>query len=566
MRQRRSRVLVVPVVLVGLLLASCGTQSAATPSPGAATGSAPPATAAPGNDGSETDAGILSVAWEGDISSLDPSQAYDYISWPGVRLVFETLVGYGDSVDLVPVLAETMPEVSGDGLTYTFTLREGVSFVLPDGSVHREMTADDVVFSLNRLLDPDLTPTPSPVAGSFFTIIDGAQAVVDGEAEEASGIVALDERTVEITIVQPDLTFLNIMAMPFASIVPADIATEDTEALAASPVGTGPYTLESYTVGDSARFVPNEHYWGDPPANDGVEMRFGVDANTAVQQVEANQLDIMGDPIPSGVITSLRENPDYDDRLVVFDQVAVQYVTMDTSPPDGGPLADVRVRQALNHAVDKENILQLLRGRGVVAHCIYPTEMPGHNPECRPYDYDPQRAQELLDDAGYADGFATTIYTDPSEDSTAIVQAVQQDFAAIGVELEIVTQEFDVLLGTVTTPHEAPLVYIGWFQDFPDPSDFYDPILSCAAAVEGGANTAWYCSEEADGLAAEAKGLQDTEERLALYQELELRVMEDAPWIPLVFPSIDTFLSERVTNFAPHPVWFLDLVKYGVGG
>ena len=566
MRQRRSRVLIVLPVLMSLLLASCGTQGAASPSAPPETGSAPSETSPASDEASGTAEGTLSIAWEGDISSLDPSQAYDFISWPGVRLVFETLISYDDSVDLVPVLAEAMPEVSDDGLTYTFTLRDGVSFVLPDGSVHREMTADDVVFSLNRLLDPDLTPTPSPVSGSFFTIIEGAQDVVDGEADEASGIVAIDERTVEITIVQPDLTFLNIMAMPFASIVPADLATEDTEAFAAEPVGTGPYTLESYTVGDAAVFVPNEHYWGDPPANDGVEMRFGVDANTAVQQVEANQLDIMGDPIPSGVITSLRENPEYEDRLIVFEQVAVQYVSIDTSPPDGGPLADVGVRQAMNHAVDKDNILQLMRGRGVVAHCIYPTALPGYNPDCQPYEYDPERAQELLSDAGYADGFATTIYTDPSEDSTAVVQAIQQDFAAVGIELEIVTQEFDVLLGTITTPHEAPLVYIGWFQDFPDPSDFYDPILSCAAAVEGGANTSWYCSEEADALAIEAKGLQDLEERLALYQELELRVMEDAPWIPIIFPSVDTFLSDRVTDFAPHPVWFVDLARYGVGG
>jgi len=289
----------------------------------------------------------------------------------------------------------------------------------------------------------------------------------------------------------------------------------------------------------------------------------GVDANTAVQQVEANQLDIMGDPIPAGVITSLRDNPEYEDRLSVFNQVAVQYLSMDTSPPDDGPLADVNVRQAMNHAIDKENILQLMRGRGVVANCIYPTDMPGYNPDCLPYDYDPDRALELMEEAGVADGFATTLYTDPSEDSTAIAQAIQQDLAAIGIEIEIITQEFDVLLGTISTPHQAPLVWIGWFQDFPDPSDFYDPILSCAAAVEGGFNTSWYCDEENDALAAEAKGLQDVDQRLEMYRELELQVMEDAPWVPVMFPAIDTFVSDRVTDFAPHPVWFVDLAKYG---
>ena len=534
-------------VLLGLSLvvAACGGQTAPSASDADSTG------------------GVISIGFEGDIASLDPSQGYDFISWPAERLIFETLVTYGDSTELVPGLAAEMPQVSDDGLTYTFALREGVSFVLPDGTVHREMVAQDVVHSLNRLLNPNLTPTPSPVAGSFFTLIDGAQAVVDGEADEATGLVVVDDQTVEMTITQPDLTFLNILALPFASIVPADLAGEDTEAFAAEPVGTGPYTLESYTVGQGAMFVPNPHYWGDPAANGGIEFRVGIDANTAVQQVEANLLDIMGDPVPAGVITSLRENPEYTDRLAIVNQVAVNYLSIDTTPSDGGPLADVRVRQAMNHAIDKENILQLMRGRGVVAHCIYPPELPGHNPDCLPYGYDPDRAMELLEEADAADGFATTLYTDPSEDSTAIAQAIQQDLGAIGIEIEIITQEFDVLLGTISTPHEAPLVWIGWFQDFPDPSDFYDPILSCASAVEGGANSAWYCDEGNDALAAEAKGLQDVDDRLEMYQQLELQVMEDAPWVPVFFPSVDTFLSERVTNFAPHPVWLVDLAKYG---
>lgn len=546
MRPRPNRSpLAIGLISLSLVVAACGGQTAQSASDADGAG------------------GTISIGFEGDIASLDPSQGYDSISWPAERLIFETLVTYGDSTELVAGLAAEMPQVSDDGLTYTFTLREGVSFVLPDGTVHREMVADDVVHSLNRLLNPNLTPTPSPVAGSFFTLIDGAQAVVDGEADEATGLVAVDDQTVEMTITQPDLTFLNILALPFASIVPADLAGEDTEAFAAEPVGTGPYLLESYTVGQGAMFVANPHYWGDPAANGGIDFRVGIDANTAVQQVEANLLDIMGDPIPAGVITSLRENPEYTDRLGVFNQVVVAYLSIDTSPPDGGPLADVRVRQAMNYAIDKENILQLMRGRGVVAHCIYPTQLPGHNPDCMPYDYDPDRAMELLEEAEVADGFATTLYTDPSEDSTAIAQAIQQDLGAVGIEIEIITQEFDVLLGTISTPHEAPLVWIQWFQDFPDPSDFYDPILSCASAVAGGANSAWYCDEENDALAAEAKGLQEVDERLGMYQELELQVMEDAPWVPVLFPAIDTFVSNRVTNFAPHPVWFVDLAKYG---
>lgn len=536
-----------PLLLVIALVAGCGSPGAtATPSEG------------PGNGAT----GTLSIAWEGDIASLDPSQGYDYISWPAERLIFETLVAYGDSTDLVPQLAADMPAVSDDGLVYTFTLRDGVNFVSPDGSIHRQMTADDVVHSLNRILNPDLTPTPSPVSGAFFVLIEGGQAVIDGEADEASGLTAVDEMTVEIRLEEPNVAFLNILAMPFASIVPADLADEDTEAFAEEPVGTGPYTLESYTVGDVAVFVRNPHYWGDAPPTDRVELRFGIDTNTAVQQVQANQLDIMGDPIPAGMVNSLREDPQYADRVVVFDQVAIAYLSMDTSAPDS-PLSDVDVRRAINHAVDKENLIQVLAGRGEVAHCILPPPVPGHNPDCRPYEYDPDLARDLLAEAGHGE-FATTLYTDNTEDSTAVAQAIQQDLADVGITVEIVTQSFDELIGTITVPHQAPLVYIQWFQDFPDPSDFIDPILSCAAAVEGGSNSSWYCSEEIDELAAEARPIQDPGERLAMYGEIERLIMDDAPWVPLFFPAIDTFISERVVNFSTHPVWFVDLAKYEV--
>jgi len=544
------------LLAVAIVTAACGSNAV---SPGDSEEPGAPSESSGGEPGS---GGTLSVGTESDIFSLDPSQGYDVISWPAERLMFETLLGYDEGTELVPQLAEEMPEVSDDGLTYTFTLRDDVSFINGDGSVHREMTAEDVAYSINRILNPNLTPTPSPVAGAFFWIIEGGQEVIDGEADEATGIEVVDERTISFTLVQPDPTFLNVLAMPFGSVVPADLADDDTAAFSEAPVGTGPYYLESWTVGEQAVFVRHESYWGTPAPTDRVEFRFGIDGNTAAQQVEANQLDIMADPVPSGVVNSLRES--YPDRIITVGQVAVSYLAMDTSPPDGGPLGVLEVRQAMNHAIDKENILQLLRGRGEVAHCIYPTLLPGHDPDCMPYDHDPERARELLEEAGFGDGFSTTLYTDTAEDSTAIAQAIQQDLAEIGIEVEIITQDFDTLLGTISTPHEAPLVYIGWFQDFPDPSDFYDPILSCAAAVEGGANSSWWCDEEVDAFAAEAKVEADPERRLEMYQDLQERVMGQAPWVPLVYPAQDTFISERVVGFKAHPVWFIDLAKYAV--
>jgi ABC-type transport system substrate-binding protein len=519
----------------------------------------------PGSSGSTAPAGggTLSIGYKSDIQTFDPSQGYDVVSWPAERLIFDTLLAYGDGADLVPSLATAMPEVSADGLTYTFTLRDNVSFVDATGAVVRAMTADDVAFSFNRLLNPNLTPNPSPVASGFFQIIEGAEAVVAGTATEASGIRVVDAKTVEFTITQADRTFLNLLAMPFGSIVPEGVATEDTAAFAAAPVGTGPYYLESYEQGQMARFARNTHYWGTAPGPDAFEIRVNIDPTTAVQQVEAGTLDVMGDNIPPGSMQSVLDDPTYGDWVHRASFVATYYMSMDTSAPDS-PLSNVLVRQAIAHAIDKENIVTLTQGAGTVAPCILPPAMPGYDAACDPYPYNQDTARALLTQAGFPDGFSTTLYTDTTDPDPTIGQAIQQDLAAIGIEVELVSQAFDALLGTITVKHQAPMVFIGWFQDFPDPSDFYDPILSCATNTEGNFNTAWYCNEEIDAAASAAKGEQDLDARTAAYRDLFNRIMDDAPWVPIYHPDIVTLVNPRVTTFVLHPVWTFDLARLAV--
>lgn len=534
-----------------LLLGACGTQQASPAASGASQPAGASDQAQPSDEG-----GTLSIAFEADIQSLDPAIAYDYLSIPAVRLVSESLLGYDEGTNLIPVLAEEMPAVSEDALTYTFTLREGVNFVNPDGTVLREMTAADVAFSLNRVLNPNLTPTPSPVASTFFAQIEGADAVLDGTSDSASGIVVVDERTVEITIVGANRAFLNVLAMTFGSVVPEGTG-DDTAAFSESPIGTGPYYLESYTSGDEAHYLRNPHYWGDAAGPAAISFQVGVDTASQTQRAQANELDITGDVVPTGLLQEVR-GADYADRLFETPYVAVNYVAIDQTVEE---LSDVLVRRAIAHAIDKENLVAVVGGRGEAADCIYPPALDAFDPGCNPYPYDPEIARGLLAEAGVPEGFATSLYTDTTEDSRAIVQAIQQDLAGIGIEVEIVTQEFDVLLETILEPGAVPLLYIGWFQDYPDASDFYDPILSCAA-VAAGYNSAWGCSEEADALAAEALGMQDTDERIEAYREVQRLVMDEVLYVPVIFPTLTLLTSERMENFFVHPVWTSDLAKY----
>ena len=547
--------------VVALIASACGpaastapeqSSGGSTPAPGGSTAASQP-TAIP-------QGGTISIAYASDLQHLDPAVMYDTVGIDAVRLMFEAPLSYDSGTKLVPMLATDLPTISADGKTYTIHLRTGVNFVKQDGSVLREMTADDLVYSLNRVLDPNLKPNPSPVASAFFGNIVGATDVIGGTAKTASGIKMIDPTTVEIDLVKADATFDNILATPFASVVPKELAGEDTAAFDAAPVGTGPYVLQSYTKGQGATFVANKHYWlAGQPYLDQIDFRVGVDDNAALQQVEAGTLDILGDTIPQGSFTQVTTDPQYADQIVHHTLVETSYLSMDTSQPNNGPLANPAVRKAISEAIDKQNVLTILHGAGVVANCILPPDMQGYDPNCNPYTFDQAKAKTDLAAAGYPNGFKTTLYTDTTDPDPQIAAAIQQDLAGIGITADVVTQTFDTFLGTIETPHAAPLVFVGWFEDYPDPSDFIDPILSCASAVSGGANAAWYCNKDVDAKAAAARAEAPSPQRLADYQAIQNDIMADAPWVPIYHQDWYTLVSKKVGGFEIHPVWLYSL-------
>jgi peptide/nickel transport system substrate-binding protein/oligopeptide transport system substrate-binding protein len=458
-----------------------------------------------------------------------------------------------------------MPTVSSDGKAYTFKLHSGVNFVNADGSTLRAMTADDVAYSINRVMNPKMKPNPSPVSTGFFSNIVGAADVIGGKSQTASGIKVLDPATIEFDLVQADATFLNVLATPFGSVVPKELAGLDATAFSAKPVGTGPYLLKGYTKGQGATFVKNPSYWQPgQPYLDQIDYKTGQDDNAMLLQIEAGTLDMMGDPLPPAQFTDVTTNPDYKDQIFHHTLVETDYVFMDTQMPNNGPFSNLKVRQAVNYAIDKTAILQISHGASVPANCIYPPDLPGYDASCDPYPRDVDKAKALMKEAGFEAGFDTKFYTDTTDPDPQIGASIQQDLAAIGIRTQIVSQEFATFLDTIETPHKAPIGWVGWFNDYPDPSDFIDPILSCASAVKGGANAALYCNKTVDTMAAAAKGETDKTKRLAAYQEIQKTIMADAPWAPFRHQEWYTLISKRVGGFAIHPVWQYDPRSYYV--
>jgi ABC-type transport system substrate-binding protein len=484
--------------------------------------------------------GSMIVTYKDDVSTLDPAIGYDWQNWSMIKSLFDGLMDYEPgTTELRPELAESYT-MSDDGLVYTFTLREGVTF--HNG---RALTTEDVKYSLERVVNP---VTQSPGAG-FFASIEGFDAASSGESAELSGVKLVDPRTVEITLSRPDATFLHVMALNFAHVVPREAVEEHGEDFGRNPVGTGAYKLAEWTLGQRVVFERNADYWNEGlPKLDQITFEIGQEPTVALLRLQRGEVDILGDGIPPAQFLQVRESPG-DARIVEGGQLHTGYVTMNVNM---APFDDVRVRRAVNMAINKDRIVQIINGRAVPANQPLPPTMPGFADDYEGYAYDPEGAKALLQEAGHGDGFTTELFVYNTDPNPRIAQAIQQDLAQIGITAEIQSLAQANVIAAGGEPQGAPMIWSGgmaWIADFPDPSNFYGPILGCGGAVQGGWNWAWYCNEELDAKAAEADALTDparAAEREQMWREVFLAIMEDAPWAPVFNEQRFTMHSPRI--------------------
>jgi ABC-type transport system substrate-binding protein len=380
------------------------------------------------------------------------------------------------------------------------------------------------------VLDPQ---TASPGAG-FYVGIKGAQEFIDGAATAVEGLKAIDASTVEFTLNSPDVTFLNKMALNFAFIVPGEAVEAAGENFGHEPVGTGPFVLSEWVAGQRLVFERNPSYFYEGlPYLDKVTIEVGVEPNVALLRLEQGEIHLMGDPPPGADWARITADAAWENRLEIQPQVNTTYIAINTTMP---PFDNVQVRQALNHAIDKARIVQLLNGRATVANQILPPLMPGYDADYTGYEYDPEKAKALLAEAGYAEGFETGIHCISVEPQPRLCESFQQDLANIGIQLTINTLAAPNVIDDAGNG-KAALVWSGglaWTQDYPDPDDFYAPILGCDSNVPGGWNWARYCNEEIHAQSIELLAMTDREARMAAYKPLFKALMDDAVWAPVI--------------------------------
>lgn len=490
-------------------------------------------------DPKATPGGMITITYKDDVATLDPAIGYDWQNWSMIKSLFDGLMDYvPGTTDLRPGLAESYT-VSEDGTVFTFTLRKGVVF--HNG---REMTAEDVKYSLDRVTLP---ATQSPGAG-FFASIVGFDKISNGEAETLSGVEIIDPLTVQITLSRPDATFLHVMGLNFASVVPQEVVEEMGDDFGKNPVGTGAFKLTDWTIGQRVVFEKNADYWREGvPYLDGVTFEVGQEPIVALLRLQQGEVDVPGDGIPPAKFVEVMNDPTQAAQVVEGGQLHTGYITLNVGM---APFDQLAVREAVNMAINKDRITQIINGRAVPATQPLPPSMPGYTEGFDGFAYDVEGAIAKLSEAGLDDGFTTQLYVMNTDPNPRIAQAIQQDLAAIGVTLEIrsLAQANVIEAGGAG---EAPMIWSGgmaWIADFPDPSNFYGPILGCAGAGEGGWNWSKYCNEEIDAMAIEADSFINpaAPERLAMWSQVYQDVMAEAPWVPVFNEQRYTMKSARM--------------------
>ncbi|MER8720764.1 ABC transporter substrate-binding protein [Mesorhizobium sp. M0999] len=485
--------------------------------------------------------GAITITYKDDVATLDPAIGYDWQNWSMIKSLFDGLMDYEPgTTNLKPDLAESY-EISPDGQTFTFKLRHGVKF--HNG---REMTADDVKYSLDRVTNPK---THSPGAGFFGSITVFALAPAP-MPHALAGVTVVDPYTVKFELTRPDATFLHVMAINFAHVVPKEEVEKYGADFGKHPVGTGAFKLAEWTLGQRIVFERNADYWHKGlPHLDKITFEIGQEPIVALLRLQKGEIDVPGDGIPPAKFQEVMADPEQKARVVEGGQLHTGYVTMNTTM---APFDNVKVRQAVNMALNKARIIQIINGRAVPANQPLPPSMPGYDKEYKGYPYDVAKAKALLAEAGHPDGFDTQLFAMNTDPNPRIAQAIQQDLAAIGIKASIQSLAQANVIAAGGDKAGAPMIWSGgmaWIADFPDPSNFYGPILGCAGAVPGGWNWSWYCNKDLDAKAAEADSVVDPAkagERDKMWSAIYDKVMEDAPWAPVFNEQRFTMKSARM--------------------
>ncbi|WP_129583801.1 ABC transporter substrate-binding protein [Thermophilibacter mediterraneus] len=462
------------------------------------------------------------LAFEGEFQEMHPMDWSDGNSGNVVYYIYDSLYDLDENYELVPRAADSY-EVSADACTYTFHLHEGITFT--DGT---PLDAAAVVANYEAAIDPANNWRRRRM---FIESIDE-----NTEETRVDSCTAVDDYTVEFHLPEPYAPFMNSVTQ-FYLISPAALADSSWD-YSKQSAGSGPYVLEEYAQGDHVSIVRNEDYWGEAPSIDRVDFRVVPEAGSRIAALQTGEATAIY-PMPTDQVATVRSAGDIN--MVSLESTTMRYVTLNTNYE---PLSDVRVRQALNYALNQDEYVNVMySGAATPATSVLPEMVPGYKAQT-PYEYDLEKAKSLLEEAGYADGFEVSVICDNSTQETKGATFVMQQLEQIGVTVNVLPNEAATNAEIAAEPEdttELQMWYVNWSQS--DPDGFLRSLLSSAMVPPTGYNTAFWRNDEFDSELEAGNAAPTVEEQNEHYGKCQDIAWEECPWLYLA--SDNTLLSYK---------------------
>ncbi len=505
-----------------------------------------------GGAAADAQAKTLVYCSEGSPENFNPMINTTGTTFDANRPIYNRLVQFKlGSTDTVPGLAEKW-DVAPDSKSFTFHLRHNVKW--QSNAMFkptRPFNADDVIFSFERQWK-DSNPYHKVSGGSYDYFGDM------GMGDLLDGIQKLDDYTVKFTLKTPNAPFLADLAMDFASIQSAEYADALTklgkpELIDQTPIGTGPFSFVAYQQDATIRYRAFAGYWGGKPKIDNLVFSINKDPAVRLAKLRAGECQIAAYPNLAD-LTAIKADP----KLQMLSQAGLNigYLAFNVTKK---PFDDVRVRTALNMAIDKQAILRsIYQGAGQPAKNLIPPTMWSYNNAVTDFKYDPEAAKKMLADAGLKDGFDTDLWAMPVQrpynpNGRRMAELMQADLAKVGVRAKIVSYEWGEYRKRLQAG-EHQMAQFGWTGDNGDPDNFFVPLAGCDAARIGGGNVTKWCDKTYDDLVKKAATLPSQAERAKLYEQAQVVMHQQAPFMLIAHSVVYLPMSKAVTGYKMDPL------------
>ena len=456
----------------------------------------------------------LTWAQGADVTSLDPHQGKET---PAVQVntqIFDTLVTVDpETNEVVPQIAESWEQT--DDQTYVFKIREGIKF--HDGS---DLTAEDVKFSLDRARN-------SAAVSYIVNFIE--EVTVD------------DDHTVTVKTTAPYAPTLRNLAIPFAAIVPKAVVEADENAFIQNPVGSGPYKFVEWNHGDHVTLKAFDDYYAGKPETENLIMKVIPETSQRTIALETGEVDLAYDLAVNDI-----PKVNSDDKLTVYEipSLTCWYVSMNMNKK---PFDNPKVREAMSMAIDRQTIIDTINaGSGQTADAIIAPAVFGYY-STGVKEYNPTKAKELLAEAGYPNGFSTTLWVNDNQSRIEMCQAMQEMLLEVGVQCNLEVLEFGSFISR-TTAGDHDLAYFGWTTSSGD-ADYSYYSLEHSTQQGAAGNRSFLADPDVDKLIEEARSNTNEEERKELYKELAIKLDEINNNIPVYYSSINVGANKKVEGF-----------------